>query len=59
MQRAQLELARASRNGTTVGLLFVDLDDVDGRLGHEVGDRVHAVIAARLRACLRAIDVTT
>lgn len=60
LQRAQLghALARASRFGTKVGLLFIDLDDINERLEREVLDQVHVLVAARLRACLRGIDLT-
>ncbi len=50
-------LARANRAGTTVGLLYLDLDgfkQVNDRLGHAIGDRLLARIGERLRAAARA-----
>ena len=59
VQRAQLghALARASRFGTTVALLFVDLDHLDERVGPDIVDEVHTLVAARLEACLRGTDL--
>jgi diguanylate cyclase (GGDEF)-like protein len=51
--------ALASRRGQQFVLLFVDLDgfkSVNGCLGHETGDRVLQVTAARLRQALRRSD---
>lgn len=60
VQRAQLghALARASRFGTTVALLFIDLDHLDVRVGGAIADDVHSQVAARLQACLRGTDLT-
>ena len=60
VQRAQLghALARASRFGTTVALLFIDLDHLVGRVGGAIADDVHTQVAARLKACLRGTDLT-
>ena len=52
-------LGRARRQGTTVGLLFCDLDGfktVNDRFGHHAGDRVLVEIATRLRSTARAGD---
>jgi len=52
-------LARAQRSRRPVALLFVDLDgfkQVNDGHGHDVGDRVLATFAARLRECLRGSD---
>lgn len=63
LQRAHLvhALKRATRAGTRVAGLFLDLDDfhdVNDRLGRETGDQVLVVLAARLKACLRDTDFT-
>ncbi len=53
------EIAMAQRAGTTVGVLFLDLDDfkrINDGYGHAVGDRVLCLVAARLKAACRAAD---
>ncbi len=52
-------LGRARRQGTTMGLLFCDLDGfktVNDRFGHHAGDRVLVETATRLRSTARAGD---
>ncbi|WNB85694.1 GGDEF domain-containing protein [Cellulomonas sp. ATA003] len=54
------ELARAGRQGTTVAVLFFDLDafkDVNDTHGHLVGDAYLRHVAACLRRRLRAHDL--
>jgi diguanylate cyclase (GGDEF)-like protein len=49
----------ALRNGTKVGVIYIDLDDfkpINDRFGHLAGDRALVAIAERLRAMLRASD---
>ena len=49
----------ARRNGTRVGVIFIDLDDfkpINDNLGHLAGDRALVAVAERLRAMLRASD---
>jgi diguanylate cyclase len=57
--RLAAALKRASRSATSVGVLFIDLDDfkaVNDRLGHAAGDEMLRQIAARIRAGLRSTD---
>ncbi|HEV2373826.1 MAG TPA: bifunctional diguanylate cyclase/phosphodiesterase [Streptosporangiaceae bacterium] len=52
-------LARARRNGTTVGVIFVDLDDfkmVNETMGHGIGDELLVAAAARLHDLVRESD---
>ena len=53
-------LARASRDGTRLALLYMDLDHfkyVNDSLGHGSGDKLLTTIARRLRASVAAHDV--
>ena len=53
------ELARARREGCSLSLLLVDLDDFKGindTLGHTAGDELLVLTAQRLQACLRDGD---
>jgi diguanylate cyclase (GGDEF)-like protein len=53
-------LQRSKRAGTSVGLLFVDLDHfkkVNDTFGHAAGDEVLRVVAQRMEALVRAGDV--
>ncbi|MET0494717.1 MAG: EAL domain-containing protein [Actinoplanes sp.] len=57
--RLQHALARASRDGSVVGVLFIDLDDfkiVNDTQGHAVGDQLLIAVAARIAGALRADD---
>jgi diguanylate cyclase (GGDEF)-like protein/PAS domain S-box-containing protein len=57
--RLDRALARASRAGNSVVLLFIDLDDfkpVNDTLGHTLGDRLLQSVADRLRNCVRQAD---
>jgi diguanylate cyclase (GGDEF)-like protein len=59
MDRLNQVLARAERDGSPCGVLFVDLDDfkaINDTAGHEAGDGVLRSIAERLQACVRASD---
>jgi diguanylate cyclase (GGDEF)-like protein len=57
--RLEHALAHADREGQSVAVLFLDLDNfkvVNDSFGHEAGDTVLVAVAQRLRACLRASD---
>jgi len=59
MERLQLALANAQRQGYTMAMLFIDLDRfkrVNDTFGHGVGDRLLQAVAERLRRCLRSSD---
>jgi diguanylate cyclase (GGDEF)-like protein/PAS domain S-box-containing protein len=52
-------VALARRDGTTAGVLFVDLDDfkvVNDTMGHSVGDELLVAVAMRLSALVRESD---
>ena len=58
--RAACGLARAQRDGTTAGVLFVDLDDfkvVNDTMGHSVGDELLIAAGIRLSAVVRDGDM--
>ncbi len=57
--RAAHALVRAKRDGTIIGVLFVDLDDfkvANDTMGHSVGDQLLAAAAMRLSAVVRESD---
>jgi len=52
-------LRRGQRNGTSVGLLIIDLDNFDrvnNRYGHGVGDEVLRSVAQRVQSSVRDVD---
>jgi diguanylate cyclase (GGDEF)-like protein/PAS domain S-box-containing protein len=58
--RAAGGLARTQRDGTTAGVLFVDLDDfkvVNDTMGHSVGDELLVAAGIRLSAVVRDSDM--
>jgi diguanylate cyclase (GGDEF)-like protein/PAS domain S-box-containing protein len=57
--RLQHALARAARNGDTVSVLLVDLDDfksINDSLGHAAGDRLLEQVSSRLDDGMRGAD---
>jgi diguanylate cyclase (GGDEF)-like protein len=55
-------LRAAAAAGEQCALLFCDLDDfksINDNYGHDVGDRVLAEVARRLRECVRPADVVS
>lgn len=59
MDRLEMMLAQVEREGGTVEILFVDLDDfkmVNDTFGHRVGDELLVAVAERLSAIVREAD---
>ncbi len=57
--RLNQAIARADRNGSLIGVLFIDLNGfkaVNDSLGHAVGDQLLCDIGLRLQAFIRASD---
>jgi diguanylate cyclase (GGDEF)-like protein/PAS domain S-box-containing protein len=62
LDRLEFVLATARRRGTQAAILFIDLDNfktVNDSLGHAAGDALLRIIADRIPAALREVDVVS
>jgi diguanylate cyclase (GGDEF)-like protein/PAS domain S-box-containing protein len=62
LERLEFILASAQRRQTRVAVLFIDLDNfkvVNDSLGHAAGDLLLKVVAGRIPAALRQVDVVS
>ena len=60
--RVEVAITHASREGTRLALLFVDLDRfklINDSLGHEVGDQLLQAVSLRLKESLRESDTVS
>ncbi len=60
--RLRQAIAFCKRNGTSVGVCYLDLDGfkpINDRFGHDTGDRILVEIARRLQATLRDEDTVS
>jgi diguanylate cyclase (GGDEF)-like protein/PAS domain S-box-containing protein len=57
--RLSVALSHANREGTSLAVLFLDLDRfkvINDSLGHNIGDQLLQAVAARIAACVRESD---
>jgi len=62
LERLEFVLASARRRGSRAAVLFIDLDNfkvVNDSLGHAAGDALLKVVASRIPAALREVDVVS
>ncbi|RJG03879.1 putative bifunctional diguanylate cyclase/phosphodiesterase [Noviherbaspirillum sedimenti] len=62
IDRLEHAIALAKRNGTTLAVLFLDLDNfknINDSHGHATGDQLLASVAQRLLNCIRASDTVS
>jgi diguanylate cyclase (GGDEF)-like protein/PAS domain S-box-containing protein len=62
MDRLEVMLASARRRSAPIGILFIDLDHfktVNDSLGHAAGDALLKIVAKRIEASLREVDVVS
>lgn len=60
--RLMIALARASREGRMLALLYIDLDDfkpINDRFGHAAGDLLLQELARRILGCVRQSDTVS
>ncbi len=58
--RVHYEISRAKRNGTYLGVMFLDLDrfkDVNDTKGHQIGDDLLQVVSVKLQERIRETDI--
>ncbi|MDQ3928894.1 MAG: EAL domain-containing protein, partial [Chloroflexota bacterium] len=59
MDRLTLSLARSTRHGSSLAVIFLDLDDfkvINDSLGHRAGDALLVQVGKRLQNCVRMGD---
>lgn len=61
-ERLEAELDRASREGTRLGVLWIDIDrfkDINDRHGHAAGDQALKAVAVAIQQAVRKYDVAS